>query len=87
MSLHSVPSKTVLPIILSSLANCLYFDRISVLVILLREGGSTLLHEFNPVEGYIPYKFWLDLAVNLQCMLKLSPHPIFARDKLAWVKY
>lgn len=46
-----------------------------------------LLHEFNPVEGYIPYKFWLDLAVNLQCMLKLSPHPIFAKDKLAWVKY
>lgn len=45
-----------------------------------------LLHEFNPVEGYIPCKFWLDLAVNLQCMLKLNPHPIFARDKLAWVK-
>lgn len=46
-----------------------------------------LLPEYNPVEGYIPCKFWLDLAVNLQCMLKLNPHPIFARDKLAWVKY
>lgn len=85
--MHSVPSKTILPTVLSSLAICLYFERISVLLILLQERDFMLLHEFNPVEGYIPCKFWLDLAINLQCTLKLNPHPIFARDKLAWVKY
>lgn len=30
---------------------------------------------------------WLNLAANSHYMLKLNPHPIFARDKLAQVKF
>lgn len=43
--------------------------------------GSMLLHEFNPVEGYIPCKFWLDLAVNLQCDAEAESPPHFCKGQ------
>lgn len=91
---HCIQSPATLfyRLILSSLANCLYFERIPVLVKLLQKGDCALLHEFTLVECQIPclpisVKFWLGLAVNSHYMWKLNPYPIFARDKLAQVKF